>query len=339
MKNKLLHTLTKIIFFSSVLLLMTGCKKQVAVHNNLFGQKNGIERLEVLSATGDKNNPNYIDIRNYWDSKSLKNDFDNKLFDSETAWTLLDEIMALPDGNYEDGPLAYKIFITYYDENHKEHSIIKYGYGKFPDNWPTIISHINEITEGTAHLTDSTELTVIDGEFLKKNFNVSEDKLPEGVTLDDVLEKYPITYEELFVRNFSFNYNIDDYMYDYYDLASFKPTLDMPAERSDMDALREYADEHLDSYYERDLSVVGKYNGIEFEIALYDHFDEWKNTSGVTEVVIREDNTFDLVRVLNAGCEGMTVRDIWEVFIDPSHRFVIITEYADSETLKEFFDK
>lgn len=339
MKNKLLITFTKIIFFSLVLLLMTGCKEQVAVHTNLPGQKTGIERLEVLSTTGDKNNPNYIDIRNWWDSKSLKNDFDNKLFDSETAWILLDEIMALPDGNYEDGPLAYKIYITYYDEKYNEHSILKYGYGKFPDNWPTIISHINEITEGTANLTDSTELTVIDGEFLKKNFNVWEDKLPEGVTLDDVLEKYPITYEELFVRNRSFNYNIDDYMYDYYDLASFKPTLDMPAESSDMDALREYADEHLDSYYEREYSVDGEYNDIEFEIALYDHFDEWKNTSCVVEVVSYEDNTFDLVRELDAGCEGMTVRDIWEVFIDPSHRFVIITEYADSETLKEFFDK
>ena len=83
----------------SVPVFLTGCQKKTEDSKDLFGPKTGIERLEVLSATGNIKNPNYVKIQNYWDMEYLKNDSDNSLFNSETAWTLVDEVTALPDGN------------------------------------------------------------------------------------------------------------------------------------------------------------------------------------------------------------------------------------------------
>ena len=84
---------------------------------------------------------------------------------------------------------AYCIVLDYYDENHDEKRIYKHGYGEYPDNWSKIVADINEVTENTGNLSDSTDLVTIDADYLRANskFDLHEDTYPDGVTLEDVI--------------------------------------------------------------------------------------------------------------------------------------------------------
>ena len=333
----------------SISLGLVGCKGNYFTDNLVDSyNKNqneatrvGIDRLSFVSATGDKDNDNVAEFRNHWGLYE-ETDFDESLLSGDKAMELIDEIKALPEvyGDREKDH-AYSITLEYYDENHEEKRLYRYGYGEFPDNWSKIVADINEVTENTGNLNDSTDLVTIDADYLRANyrFDLHEDDYPEGVTLEDVIAKYPVDYYEIYGFGYSVvDANLGLYLYDYYDLPSHKLTQNSTANASGYDDLLEFADKYLDSVYnQREVSVIGKYKDWEFEIVKLDKLDEWKNSSYVTKTVVNEDDgTLQFVRDIPAGLEGMTCRDNYDPYLDPSGRFVIVTNCRDYNLIHEF---
>ena len=333
----------------SISLGLVGCKGNYFTDNLVDSyNKNkdestrvGIDRIHFVSATGDKYNTNIAEFHNHW-GMFEDTDFDESLLSGDKAMELIDEIIALPEvyGD-KDEQYAYSITLEYYDDNHVEKSVYRYGYGGFPDNWSKIVADINEVTKNTGNLSDSTDLVTIDADYLRANyrFDLHEDDYPEGVTLEDVIAKYPVSYYEVYGFGYSVvDVNLGLYLYDYYDLPSHKLTQNSTANSSDYDDLLEFADKYLDSVYnQREVSVIGKYKDWEFEIVKLDKLDEWKNSSYVTETVVNEDDgTLHFVRDIPAGLEGMTCRDNYDPYLDPSGRFVIVTNCRDYNVIHEF---
>lgn len=300
----------------------------------------GIDRLSFVSATGDKDNDNIAEFRNHW-GLFEETDFDESLLSGDKAMELIDEIKALPEvyGDREKDH-AYSITLEYYDENNEEKRLYRYGYGGFPDNWSKIVADINEVTENTCNINDSTDLVTIDADYLRANyrFDLHEDDYPEGVTLEDVIAKYPVSYYEVYGFGYSVvDVNLGLYLYDYYDLPSHKLTQNSTANASSYDDLLEFADKYLDSVYnQREVSVIGKYKDWEFEIVKFDCLEEWKSSSYVTETNYDDDGTVSFVRDIPAGCEGMTCRDNYDPYLEPSGRFVIVTNCRDYNVIHEF---
>ena len=298
----------------------------------------GIYALGIDSATGDRENNNCIAIVQgvgdpYKESNVL-------LMTGETAMKLIDEIRSLPDvfGN-ENDPFAYEIRLQYYDENKDRVMVIKTGYGAFPDNWGTIVSYTNEIS--TVHkLTDSTDLVVIDADLLRTEFGMSDDMFPEDVTVEKFLEDTGISYPDLYSPHFILENTVRYYAYDYYKLASHRIKEDTAASASDEAQLEEYAGEHLDSIDQvSDISVKGLFEGYEFDIVRFDSFDEWKNESGVKGNKEDFDHTIDIYYERPVGPEGMTRRETHYVYVDPSNRFLIITECKDYAVISEYLGR
>lgn len=305
-------------------------------------KKFGIDRLDIVSATGDKINPNVIKIHNHWNPEYSKMEFDESLLSNDKAVELINEIKSIPEeyGDKDDA-FAFSVSMDYYDENEEEHHVYRTCYGSFPDNWSTIVSLVGEVTEGTANLDDRTEIVTIDADYIRENSDVNEDLFPEGVTLEDVIDKYPISYTELYCYNYSvLENNLNKYLFDYYDLASHKITNETTAENCSFDELREFAEEKMDTVTEeREVSICGKYQNYDVEIIKFDSFDKWKTNPEIKEILYNDDGTIDVRYEIDAGCEGMTVVGNWNLFVDPSHKFVISTECNNSRLLYEFLSE
>ena len=302
-------------------------------------KKTGIDSLRVISATGNKDNWNNMWLNNKWDKGEQ-----SVLLRNGTAMKLIDEINKLPDvfGD-KNSPYAYKIELVYYDKNSEQQFATKYGYGGFPDNWSTIVSYANDITPDLfryERLTDSTDIVTIDADYLRENFDFSPDMLPKGVTVEQFIKDAGLTYEKISYR-FRMNLCLSEFKYAYYGFASHRIKKDTKASASDTDALKKYASENLDSIDSSEkYSVAGKYKGNKFEILRFDCFEEWKKDKGVTGYRVNpDDDTVDIYYERVSGKEGMKEFDEYFIYVDPSNRFLIITQCTDYDLINKFFNR
>ena len=336
MKNRFRIGTTILVFtlLSAIMLSVAGCKAGYDHSKNT-----GIDSLRVISATGNKDNWNNMSIDN-----KMANGKYSDLMRSETAMKLIEEINKLPDvfGD-ENGQYAYKIELVYYDENSEMQFATKYGYDRFPDNWGTIVSHANEITPDLFHferLTDSTDIVSIDADFLRENFDLSPDMLPKDVTVEQFIKEAGLTYEKISSSSFRMKNCVRDYKYAYYDIASHRIKKNTIASPSDTDSLKKYASDNLDSIdsYE-EYSVIGKYKDCRFEILRFDCFEEWEKDKGVTDYrVDPHDETIDIYYEYVSGKEDMKEYDDYYIYVDPSNRFLIITQCIDYDLINELFN-
>ena len=171
---------------------------------------------------------------------------------------------------------------------------------------------------------------------------MTDEMLPEGVTVEKFLEDTGLRYFNVFgFGKFNSDYAVRNYTYDYYDLTSRRITEDSKPSASDKDSLKAYAEENLDSIdSEDDICITGSYNGVVYEIVRFDSFETWKKDTNVdgTEVNFNDD-TIDIVYMRDAGCEGMTYGETHYVYVDPSNRFLVITECMDYDVINAFFNR
>ena len=65
----------------------------------------------------------------------------------------------------------------------------------------------------------------------------------------------------------------------------------------------------------------------EFQIVRFDNFEKWQTDTGVDRVNVKyDDDTIDIYYDREAGYEGAFYREKHLVYVDPSNRFLIITE-------------
>jgi hypothetical protein len=320
---------------SAMVFSFTGCT----------GQKKrvGISWLSVKAATGDRHDTNCVILNNNWGESEYTRKHE-AVFSSDSAMKLIDEINALPDiyGDENDDP-SYMISLSYYDADGNSFSLWKNGYGIFPDNWEQIITYTNEIADGRDSLSYSTDLVRVDEELLKTQFGMTEDMLPEGVTIEKFIEDTKLTYFDLYGNTSAYAVDsyVRNYKYDYYNLASRKIHEDTAPSVSDKLSLEEYAKENLDSIISSDdIFVTGTFMDQEFQIVRFDNFADWKHNSGGADDVVHNDGTVDICYLRDAGCEGMTYSEEYMVFVDASNRFLIITEEGvDYDIINAYFNR
>ena len=86
-----------------------------------------------------------------------------------------------------------------------------------------------------------------------------------------------------------------------------------------------------------ELSVTGKFRGYEFEIIRFDKLEEWKALTGVDDILKNADDTIDIYYLRDAHMEDMTYTEAHFVYVDPSNRFLIITQCDDYEVIDSYF--
>lgn len=342
-KQHLIIRITALLLLSVMALGISGCFYNP---KPIYPEDTGIKYLKFVAATGNKEHDNCIFISN--DYGEYGEERSNYLqLTSDTAYELIEEVTALPDvyGD-ESEPFAYYISLDYYDENKNLVSLDKYGYGGFPENWSDIVAHTNYLAvKERETLTDSTDIVEINGDLLRKEFGITDEMLPEGVTVDKFAEDSSFTYRDLYEEGyFPKDFYISEYCYNYYDFKQYKITKDSVAAASDSKALKEYAEPRLDDITsESDISIIGKVSGQYFEIVRFDCFDEWKTLNDISEsgIVTNDDQTLDIRRSVILQQEGMLGTDSRLIFVDPSNRFLIIISgatYPDYNFLYDFIN-
>lgn len=342
-KQHLINRITALLLLSVMALGISGCFYNP---KPIYPEDTGIKYLKFVAATGNKEHDNCIFISN--DYGEYGEERSNYLqLTSDTAYELIEEVTALPDvyGD-ESEPFAYYISLDYYDENKNLVSLDKYGYGGFPENWSDIVAHTNYLAvKERETLTDSTDIVEINGDLLRKEFGITDEMLPEGVTVDKFAEDSSFTYRDLYEEGyFPKDFYISEYCYNYYDFKQYKITKDSVAAASDSKALKEYAEPRLDDITsESDISIIGKVSGQYFEIVRFDCFDEWKTLNDISEsgIVTNDDQTLDIRRSVILQQEGMLGTDSRLIFVDPSNRFLIIISgatYPDYNFLYDFIN-
>lgn len=341
-KQHLINRITALFLLSVMVLNISGCR---LIRKVIYPEDKGIRFLRFIAATGNKENDNCILISNNYGlyGKKLSN---YRQLTSDTAYELIEEVTALPDvyGD-ESEPFAYYISLDYYDKNKNYVEVDKYGYGGFPDNWIKIVELTNSVAEKEIErLTYSTDIVEINGDLLRKEFGITDEMLPKGVTVDKFAEDTNYTYRDLYESYFNTQYYVSNYCYDYYDFAQYKITKDSVAAASDSKALKEYAEPRLDDITsESDISIIGKVSGQYFEIVRFDCFDEWKTLNDISEydMMTNDDQTLDISRTVILQQEGMLGTDSRLVFVDPTSRFLIIISgaaYPDYNFLYDFIN-
>ena len=336
---------TALLLLAAMVFSITGC-----VFSNYSKDKypkvNGIDYLKFISATGKGVHTNCLSISNdYGRYETMESNY--FLLTGDTAKKLIDEITALPDvyGD-ETEPLAYSIYLSYYDENVECIRVYKDGYGGFPDNWHDIIEHTNEIAAlENKQLTYSTNIVTIDANLLRKDFGVTDDMLPKGATVESFCSYYNFTYEDMYDKYFNREYYVSDYAYNYYGFKSYRLTKSTVAKASDSDSLKEYARANLDNISSADdISIAGSFDGHELEIVRFDSFVKWleNNEMSLSDVHEADDGALDIERYVNIHMEGMSARDVIYIYIEPTNRYLILTRfmsYPDYNLLYDFFNQ
>ena len=158
-----------------------------------------------------------------------KNDVKSvKLLRQDEAVVLAHEVETIPDAESTEGMCSYIIRINYV-EGGIEKSVEKTGYNTFPENWDRVIELTNIILGKYRHVTNSRELAVIDAEYLRSHsWMPNESIIPEGMTLDEIIEDADINYLTLFEPQYNssafkerlIEEAINDYLFECFDLTS-----------------------------------------------------------------------------------------------------------------------
>lgn len=334
-----------IAFLMSVLMMlgMTGCSKEK--------DQPWLSSLDFIAATGDKTHPNSVSLSKYgvrfksFRSGGGSEKADNSWLTSDDALKLIDMVGAMPDvlGNEEDD-LAYEIRLSYYDKKENNIRLLKKGYGAFPENWKEIVDQVNKVTHNVAKITDSTEITRIDGKYLKKNFDVDESLLPGGVTLDDFVKAMEIDYKDLFGVGsyYDFNRGFSEFNYKYLNIGDYRLYNDTASETSSPEELKAFAEEHLDRITsQNDICIGGSYLGTFYDIVRFDHVDEWKKEHNInTTVGSSIDESIDFEYWQDSRGDETGVGKVYHVYVEPEHRFLIISYIEpDYREIYGFFNR
>lgn len=102
------------------------------------------------------------------------------------------------DVDEEGGIEAYKIHLTYYDENGNENSGWVQGYNEFPDNWSEFINVINRVCKlpKNKQLATVGKIQTVTSEYLKEVFNMKDSDVEEG-SLDDLIKTNKLSMEDV----------------------------------------------------------------------------------------------------------------------------------------------
>lgn len=332
----------------TILLGMTACgTKEKAAGPQILD-------MTFLAATGDSNHPNSVSLSTYGVRAGPGNakktgsyvKFEKEWLTSEDAIKLIELIRAMPDviGKEKDG-FAYSINLRFTDKDDYEYSIKKKGYGAFPDNWKEIVGTVNKVTHDAAKITDKTEITKIDGAFLKKNFNVDEDLLPYDLTLDDYIEISGLSYEELFGTNsyYRFSEAISDFCYGYLNIGTYRLFKDTKAESSSAEELQAYAGAKLDVITSKDdICIAGNYRGKYYQIVRFDSVDQWQKNQGINSNIQNTDDSIDYQIWESYKGDDTAASTVFQVYVEPEHRFLIITQeraIIDYREIAGFFNR
>ena len=335
MKRNNKNLISLIMFITVMSLLITGCSETKDY------SKKGIYALGIDAATGDRQNNNCIVLVNDWGEPGYYNESNYDLMTGDAAMKLIEKIIALPDvlGN-EDDHFAYEISLQYYDKDQNLIKVKKTGYGTFREDWKEIVSYANDINPKKQKLTDSTDIVVIDADLLRKEFDLKDDDLPDGVSVERFLEDTGLRYPDLYSPGYHIESYVKKYCYDYYNIASHRIKEDSQATASNPSSLKEYAQSNLDEInFSDDMSISGSFKGNEFEIVRFDCFEDWKIKTKVDGIEVSNDDTIDINYMRDAGMEDMTYSETYYVYVDESGRFLIITKCNDYEIINEYFDK
>lgn len=284
-----------------------------------------INSLDFISATGNPQATNCLFVSSFDVSFEENGAYDAANLSSEQALNLINEIEAIPDAVNGQGQFAFKIELIYTDEEGKVHEVEKEGYGSFPDNWDTVVDLTNAVTENKAGITKSRDIVSIDRDYLITNYGISDDMLPEKVTIDDLIRDYPITYETLYdpKSDFDIEKAVYDYTYGYYEMASHRLYEFMPSASTSAE-LNAFASHRLDTVDGEGTSfVTGTCGGYVFEIYKYDEF----------EAIVANNESMSLVPgdggVFGYHYEdGSETKDL-DIYLDSSNRFVVMTDCKD----------
>ena len=322
-----------IALIAGLLLSLCGC--------GVMSDPDRITRIYFLSATGAGLNDNCFSL------SEGQYTYARQTLKSEDALELIKKVNELPDNEGDEADLAYIIELNYIEDGAEKH-VKKYGYGSFPDNWEEIVDLVNKATANYAEISDSRDISVIDADYLRSStFYQNEDELPDGMTLDDVIRDMPITYKTLCDYRWNENDIINDYLYDYFGLASNQMTeLDEDPPSSSGDDLKAFAGEKLDEIdWDHATSgfIGGTYNGCSYWVFKYDEFRYWYDEEDYyrddyfERSIYQRDTSRGLVYYVynNNGPEGMyQLYQDRDIYVDSSGRFLIMT---DCKVLKDIY--
>ena len=302
-----------------------------------WARKDGVVRLYFISATGDRDHPYSFDF-NEEPASSYGMDLSRvprKNLKGDAAKELIKEILAIPEEGFEEGDLAFRIRLSY-QENGVTYHIRRSGWGRFPDNWDTIVTLLNEMFDGKAEyeITHSQDIVHIDAEYMKRNYGLEQSMLPDTLSVDDFIKNVPLDYEKLFSprETFVLEKAIYTYLTDYFGIGTHKrriPDTD-PAASTEAE-LRAFAEERLENIESiSPVAISGTHNGVEFTIYKYDEFISYIDSLENESVPLNKDN---VLVWKGQDDSGKPVEK--NLYIDGSGKFVITTDSRDLITVND----
>lgn len=246
---------------------------------------------------------------------------------------LAHEVEAIPDSSSTEGSYSYIIRICYV-ESGVEKKVEKVGYNTFPDNWDRVVELTNKVSGEYDHVTNSRNPAVVDAEYLRAHcFLLDESIIPEDMSLDEIIREVPITYLTLFEPTVYSDRTQDlivDYLYDHFDLKSHQiDKLDEKPAASSKEEMKEFAYSRLEDVkweYADECICAGTYKGEEYRILRCDMVQTW---------LAKEAKYYDTCGFNGTHCQYQTsyewevggyANDYWDVFVDGSGRFLILTK-------------
>lgn len=336
----------------AIAMFAVGCFKENKSNAKEPEIKDGITRFNFLACTGNVEYPNCfeLDVRGHAKLSFMDTeDYDFSLLESESAHKLIDKIEALPETFDDSDPLAYRIEMSYITPDGTTHDVTRAGYGHgslaFPEDWKEIVDLVNEITMDEAEITYNTTIRSVDSRFLRDYYDITEDMMPEGASLNDLIKKYSLDYETLLgVHSQYKGYNalenlINDFIYDYYELPSLKLHPNNEPKSSTPEELHAYAESMFDSILESDdRCVKGTFQDSVFAIVRFECLKEWSKDNGYDGLnyVNGDEVALQLTIPIADGGEFKEMR-LYEVFREPTDKFVIVSTSVNMN-YKDIYD-
>lgn len=91
---------------------------------------------------------------------------------------------------------AYHIEVVYKQKDGGYGKVSAVGYGEYPEGWAEFVRLTNEIC-GYDYLSENPETAELTEEWFSENFGITEDDLPDGVTVEDFMKARKIRMESI----------------------------------------------------------------------------------------------------------------------------------------------
>lgn len=123
----------------------------------------------------------------------------------------MEEIECDPTAN-SNGDFSYYCEVVYFDTEAKSQAIRISGSDGFPECWPQFSKLVNKICEKDILMKDP-KLIVFSADWFKETFHVSDSDMPEGGTVEDMLQSMDIDMKDITTHSpiFSINKVITEY--------------------------------------------------------------------------------------------------------------------------------